>query len=77
MPLPWACSSAILALINRALGYHIYSHSLSEGERYFKILYAGGLTYEAGIVFVKLSILLFFRRVFPLAHVSLAWRIKW
>ena len=75
--LPWACSSAILALINRALGHHLWSLSLLDVERYLKILYAGGLTYGPGIVLVKLSILLFYRRVFPLEHVSRPWRISW
>lgn len=75
--LPFSISGAILAIYNDSLGHHLLALSPPEIKKYLKLLYAGEISYGAGIVLAKLSILVFYRRVFPMAHVSHAWRTCW
>ena len=74
---PFTILGAILSIANQALGHHVLSLTLPQIEQYLKILYAGEMQYGVGIVLVKLSILIFYRRVFPMAHVGRYWQIAW
>ena len=75
--LPFSISGAVIALSNPALGRHVLALSPSEIRQSLKLTYALEISYGTGIILVKLSILVLYRRIFPMGHVSCAWRACW
>ena len=75
--LPFSILGAVLSISNKALGHHVLSLTYPQVVKYIKLLYVGEVQYGTALVLVKLAILLFYRRVFPMAHVSAYWRIAW
>ncbi|KAL9599262.1 MAG: hypothetical protein Q9219_003964 [cf. Caloplaca sp. 3 TL-2023] len=66
--------AVVLAATHYGAGLHIIAVSFPNLQNFFKCLYVFELTYGVAIVLVKISIVLFYFRLFPKETTSRRWR---
>lgn len=71
----WYCSLAVFQLdIRYGMGKHLWDVSLSDWSPHFLLMWTlSAVTYTVTMVAIKFSILMMYRRLFPVSNFGIHW----
>ncbi|KAF9891571.1 hypothetical protein FE257_003582 [Aspergillus nanangensis] len=68
----YGCSAGAIGMLYNGLGRHIWDVPPHKISTYMKVVYSGSFLYTLCITFIKLSIISFYKRLFPVKQMALA-----